>query len=289
MSAVLKAVPDPLTLLVVEDTDLDFERLKRGLAGWHRPHRIVRARDGLDALNHIHGAGGHAAIDGPFVTIVDINMPRMNGFEFIEQMFPEPEFAPERTIIMSTSDCALDIERAEIIGIANYLLKPVNATRLHDMLDAACADILPDGLHFDRQRMLGADYATGLGKHGADLVVVDDDLMTLDYIDYRLSKSSLNVRCFDDAEVALQFLRTETPRTLIVDQRMPRMTGLELLTELTERRIDMPTGRTFLTSAIEISASTDAAVRAMGARFLLKSTYMNGEGLNALVESGQGL
>ena len=48
----------PVTLLVLEDTDIDFERLQRALRHWRRPHSVIRAEDGVDALNWLFGTGG---------------------------------------------------------------------------------------------------------------------------------------------------------------------------------------------------------------------------------------
>jgi CheY-like chemotaxis protein len=276
----------PVTLLVLEDTDIDFERLQRALRHWRRPHSVIRAEDGVDALNWLFGTGGREKIQQPYLIVVDINLPRMNGFEFLEQMYGCPNYDPDRTVILSSSDNPLDVERAEIIGIRHFLTKPVSEEVLCDVLESACRSVGDvDTARYHSHTIIGTAIDPEPVPQGVDLVVVDDDLVTLDYIDYRLSRTDLSVRCFDRAEQALAYLKEANPRTMIVDHRMPEMTGLELLQAIAIQGIQMPE-RTYLTSAIEISGDTDAAVRAVGARFLLKSSYMNGAGLNSLVSDG---
>ena len=80
-----------------------------------------------------------------------------------------------------------------------------------------------------------------------DLVLVDDDEVTLELTKHVLREADCNVTCFVDERAALEHLRAHTPDVLIVDHRMPRMDGLEMLRTLRgslPRRVYLCSGAT---------------------------------------------
>lgn len=115
-----------------------------------------------------------------------------------------------------------------------------------------------------------------------DVVVVDDDDLTLELIKRRLRDTPLNVRCFSDQEGALEYLDDHPTKVLLVDQRMPRQCGLEFLQELAERS-GITATRAFLCSAIDLPDSIRVAARSLGVRTLNKDVYQSKEKLEALL------
>ena len=87
-----------------------------------------------------------------------------------------------------------------------------------------------------------------------DVVLVDDDPLVAEFLRRVLRRSTRRLRVFDDPLAALEHLSERTPEVLLVDARMPRMDGPELLARLAER--DRPGGRrVFLSSAGPLAAT----------------------------------
>ena len=76
----------PLTILLVEDDDGDAQAVRRAFQKAKIANQILRAIDGIEALDILNGANGKSKPPAPFVLFVDVNMPRMNGIELIQAM-----------------------------------------------------------------------------------------------------------------------------------------------------------------------------------------------------------
>ncbi len=81
------AIPDPLHILLIEDDDVDIEAVRRALrrAGMNLDALHV-AHDGVEALEMLRGQNGYRAFPQPCLMLVDINMPRMNGLDFLQEV-----------------------------------------------------------------------------------------------------------------------------------------------------------------------------------------------------------
>ena len=119
-------IEDPIVLLV-DDSENDallmrtvFER-----AGFVQPLRF--ARDGDEAIAYLRGDGAYGnrrQFPLPTVVLLDLNMPRKNGFEVLEWIREQPAFRRLRVYIMSASGRADDIQRVYDLGANSYLIKP---------------------------------------------------------------------------------------------------------------------------------------------------------------------
>ena len=108
-----------------------------------------------------------------------------------------------------------------------------------------------------------------LAEDADDIVVVDDDALTLELIRRNLRNTDLKLRCFTDELSALSYLQNHATRVLIVDQRMPRLDGLELLLRLAARG-GSGAGRVYLCSATQLPERIRAGATKIGARMLSK-------------------
>ncbi len=115
-----------------------------------------------------------------------------------------------------------------------------------------------------------------------DIVVVDDDTLTLELVKRNLRNTDLRLKCFDDEIRGLSYLRNHTTRILIVDQRMPRLDGLDLLQQLIETTDVVPI-QMYLCSIVPLSDDICARAQLFGARPLLKDTLRSKEALLALL------
>jgi CheY-like chemotaxis protein len=116
------------TLLLVDDDDMAIELIQIQLIDGNRLQcKILVAQDGQEALARLHDAD----VD---LVLLDINMPRMDGFELLERMRAEKMLDRVAVVMCSTSTYEEDILRAKELGACGYLTKPPDFSRLKSIL-----------------------------------------------------------------------------------------------------------------------------------------------------------
>ena len=120
----------------------------------------------------------------------------------------------------------------------------------------------------------------------ADLVVVDDDSLTLEIVALNLRKTSICHELFQDPGQAMQYLITTMPGILIVDFYMPTINGVEFLDALCEKR-ELDECRVYLCSAIPPQRKYLEKLRTLGATVLLKDQLFDKAGLLKIIDNSQ--
>ncbi|KIC13692.1 response regulator [Leisingera sp. ANG-Vp] len=113
----------PLTLLLVEDDDGDAKAVQRAFKQVKIKNTIIRAVDGVEALEMLRGENGHRQIDPPYMLLVDINMPRMNGIEFVEELRKDPALKQSLIFMLTTSKIEEDKIAAYNLNVAGFIYK----------------------------------------------------------------------------------------------------------------------------------------------------------------------
>lgn len=114
----------PRRILVVDDSKLIHKMFEVLL----RQYSIVHAYDGLEALQCL---GNHADID---LILLDINMPRMSGLEFLNQVRSDSTFSDVPVVIISTEGKEEDTIRGLEAGAAAYVKKPFGNQELLEVI-----------------------------------------------------------------------------------------------------------------------------------------------------------
>ncbi len=112
-----------VTLLVVEDDDLDAMAIKRTFKKLKVANNLVRAKDGVDALEYLRGENGKDKIAKPFMVLLDLNMPRMNGIELLEALRMDNELKDSVVFVLTTSATDKDKVAAYDYNVAGYIVK----------------------------------------------------------------------------------------------------------------------------------------------------------------------
>jgi len=121
-------------ILLVEDNDLDAERISRALKNETRAPEIKRAIDAeqaLDALRDNQALGHHAR--HPLV-LLDLNLPRISGLEFLSQVRSETAIAHTPVIVLTTSNLQSDIDQAYENQVMGYVIKPLELSAMKDVV-----------------------------------------------------------------------------------------------------------------------------------------------------------
>ena len=112
-----------LSILLVEDDDVAAESVMRSLSRSGCNFPLVWAEDGGVALNILRGADAHRKLSRPRLILLDLNMPHVDGFEFLRQLRADPALRDEVVFVLTTSDAELDRNRAYQECIAGYMVK----------------------------------------------------------------------------------------------------------------------------------------------------------------------
>jgi CheY-like chemotaxis protein len=121
-----------LNILLVEDDDGDAKALQRAFQKAKIANRIVRAADGIEALDMLKGTNGKEKMVSPCIFLVDLNMPRMNGIQLVQALREESDLRHCIVFILTTSKRDEDKVAAYDLNVAGYILK---ATAGQDFLN----------------------------------------------------------------------------------------------------------------------------------------------------------
>lgn len=122
-----------VSLLLVDDDEVDVRAMKRALDELRVANPLFVARDGKEALDHLRGENGKSRIKPPFLIVLDLNMPRMNGIEFLAELREDPELRQSIVFVLTSSRAEEDKRRAYEYNVAGYISK----TRPHESLREA--------------------------------------------------------------------------------------------------------------------------------------------------------
>lgn len=111
-----------LNILLVEDDDIDVMTVKRAFRKNNISNPLLVASNGLEALEMLRSG---AIPPENRIYLLDINMPRMDGIEFLRELRADPELRSTTVVVLTTSNEDRDRVQAYELNVAGYLLKPV--------------------------------------------------------------------------------------------------------------------------------------------------------------------
>jgi CheY-like chemotaxis protein len=120
-----------LNILLVEDDEVDVMTVKRAFKKGHLANRLCVAGDGIEALEKLRG--GEIPPQRRLV-LLDLNMPRMNGIEFLKELRKDPQLCQTLVVVLATSDTDRDKFAAYDMNIAGYLVKPVTFEKFCELV-----------------------------------------------------------------------------------------------------------------------------------------------------------
>lgn len=115
----------PIEILLVEDNPDDVELTVRSFKKARMQNRVSVAGDGVEALAFLRREGKHAGAPRPDIILLDLNLPRMNGREVLEQIKKDPSLSDIPVIILTTSKAEEDILGTYKLHSNCFITKPV--------------------------------------------------------------------------------------------------------------------------------------------------------------------
>ncbi|MBX3160661.1 MAG: response regulator [Deltaproteobacteria bacterium] len=194
----------PGTLVLVVDDDpmihqlLTTELEREGI-------QVVLAEDGVSALRL-------AREKAPAAIVLDIYLPKLDGWTVLSELKSDPALAHTPVIIISVAE---ERARGFALGAVDYLVKP-----------------------FEAQRLAGV-VTREIGAERGEILVVDDDADTCELVSRQLRAVGFTVASARTGEEALLRLRVTKPALIVLDLCMPGMSGFEVLSQLRAEKHDV--------------------------------------------------
>lgn len=121
-------------ILLIEDDEVDVMAIRRALKKKHIVNDLTLAKDGVEGLDILRGANGHQRLARPNIILLDLNMPRMGGLEFLHEIRGDPNLSDAIIFVLTTSNSDEDRCQAYSKNIAGYILKSKVGDELADAI-----------------------------------------------------------------------------------------------------------------------------------------------------------
>lgn len=122
-----------LNILLVEDDQVDVMNVRRAFDRNRIANPLFVASDGVEALDMLRDG---RVPGGRRIVLLDLNMPRMNGIEFLRELRHDPALRLIPVVVLTTSNDERDKVEAYNLNVAGYLLKPVTFLNFVELMAA---------------------------------------------------------------------------------------------------------------------------------------------------------
>jgi chemotaxis family two-component system response regulator Rcp1 len=116
----------PIEILLVEDSPGDVRLTKESLGEAKVRNNMIVASDGVEAMACLRREGQYANTPRPDLILLDLNLPRMNGFEVLDAIKEDPDLKRIPVVILTTSQAEQDIVHSYNLYANAYVNKPVD-------------------------------------------------------------------------------------------------------------------------------------------------------------------
>lgn len=121
---------EPLAILLVEDDAVDVMNARRAFKKNNLTNPIYEARNGIEALQILRSG----TLPRRHIVLLDLNMPKMNGLEFLRELRADPRLQMTPVVVLTTSNGEKDKIEAYQLNVAGYLIKPVTFTSFVELM-----------------------------------------------------------------------------------------------------------------------------------------------------------
>jgi CheY-like chemotaxis protein len=123
-------MPNLMNILLVEDDEVDVMNVRRAFKKANITNPLWTAGNGIEALALLR----EGSVPSNRVVLLDLNMPKMNGIEFLRELRADPRLAATAVVVLTTSNEERDKVDAYDLNVAGYLLKPVTFHNFVDLM-----------------------------------------------------------------------------------------------------------------------------------------------------------
>jgi CheY-like chemotaxis protein len=125
---------EPMEILLVEDNEDDIVLEQEALADAKLINLLCVVRDGEQAMAYLRRHGKYQNAQAPGLILLDINMPKKNGFEVLNEIKADPALVHIPVVMLTTSDNEADIVKSYAKGACSYITKPMDFDKFRDVV-----------------------------------------------------------------------------------------------------------------------------------------------------------
>jgi len=158
-------LPEQAVILLVEDRNDDVYLVRRALSKADVRNPFFVVQNGEEALAYLDGLGKYSNRDEfplPDIMLLDLKMPRMDGYEVLRAVRSKPDFKALRIIVLTSSEDLNDVNKAYELGANSFLVKPLEFENYAAMMRTLSSF----WLHYSRDPTLARPPDAALQKNG---------------------------------------------------------------------------------------------------------------------------
>lgn len=125
---------DPINVLLVEDDEGDVVLIREAFADNKVRNHLEVVADGVEAMAYLRGEGEHADAPRPDLVLLDLNLPRKDGREVLQEVKSDPVLRTIPVVVLTTSEADEDILRSYDLHANAYVTKPVDFDRFIEVV-----------------------------------------------------------------------------------------------------------------------------------------------------------
>ncbi|BAY44568.1 two-component response regulator [Kalymmatonema gypsitolerans NIES-4073] len=125
-----------INILLVEDDEVDVMNVERAFKKVNINNPLYVATNGIEALAMLRSKNGEppeVPVERRLI-LLDLNMPKMGGIEFLQKLRSDPQLKPTPVVVMTTSNQDKDRVEAYNLNVAGYILKPVTFANFIELM-----------------------------------------------------------------------------------------------------------------------------------------------------------
>ena len=131
--------PKPITILLADDSDDDRMMTREALHESFVINELREVQDGEELMDYLQRRGDYSHPHNaprPGLILLDLNMPRKNGLEALQEIKADPSLRRIPVVVLTTSDDEQDIVRSYDLGVSSFITKPVTFAGLVEIMKA---------------------------------------------------------------------------------------------------------------------------------------------------------
>lgn len=126
----------PIEILLIEDNEGDVFLTKKAFESAKIANNIHVARDGETGLDMLRQENGHSGIPRPDIVLLDINLPKKDGRQVLEEIKDDPDLRFIPVVILTSSEAEQDVLKSYELHANSYILKPINLEKFYNVVKA---------------------------------------------------------------------------------------------------------------------------------------------------------
>jgi DNA-binding response OmpR family regulator len=215
-----------IKILIIEDEEALVNVLEKKLL--YEDYEVSIAHDGQEGMNKIKTTN-------PDLILLDIVMPKMNGFEVLENLKKDKKISSIPVIVLSNSGYSVDLDKALDLGAADYLVKAeFNLDEVAEKIEKTIGkkNFIEKKLKNEEKENLNQKNFSQNNNGLKKILIVEDDKFLSDLCLRKLEKDGFKVSTAFDGEEGLKKIKEEKPILVLLDIVLPGLSGFEVLKQI---------------------------------------------------------